>query len=107
MDIEIHRGSFSRSVDQVIGIVRTFSVEISSKKHVRQIILSDQYPDGVLLEGSIGRLREITLIENSVLEVRGTSGVMRIDLERNELSKALTKTNNRRTKRKNDDTKEI
>lgn len=77
-------------MSRVMGMC-TFSVEISSKRHVRQVILSDQNPDGVLLEGSIGRLREITLVEDSVLEVRGTSGVMRIDMGRAELSGALEK----------------
>jgi hypothetical protein len=79
-------------------MIRTFSVEISSTKHIRQVILSDENPDGVLLEGSIGNLREVTLVENSVLEVRGTSGVMRIDLGRDELFVALTGSNGHQDK---------
>jgi hypothetical protein len=67
----------------------TFSVEISSKMHVKQISLSNHGPERVLVEGNIGELEEIALTEDCALEVTGTKGVLRIDMTMNELAKVL------------------
>ena len=67
----------------------TFSVEICSKRYVKQVTLSNHAPDRVLFEGTIGDLEEVVLVEDSALEVKGTKGVVRIDLTREELAQAL------------------
>jgi hypothetical protein len=69
----------------------TFSVEIISRNDVRQVILSDP-PDSVLFEGTIGELEEIALVEDASLEIKGTKGVIRIDLTRTELGEVLGST---------------
>ncbi len=44
-----------------------------------------------MIEGFLGELEETELIENIMLEIRGTGGVIRIDLTKEELDKTLRK----------------
>ncbi len=67
----------------------SFSVEMKSKKHVRHISVSNESHDRVLFEGSLGKLKELSMIEGAVLEVRGANGILRIDLSEDELRKML------------------
>jgi len=68
----------------------TFSIEIKSKKHVRRMSVSNESHDRVLFEGSLGELRELSMVEGAVLEVKGANGVLRIDLGEDELRKMLS-----------------
>jgi len=70
----------------------SFSIEMKSKKHVKHISLSNESHDRVLFEGFLGKLKEISLVEGAVLEVKGANGVLRIDLSEDELRRGLTKT---------------
>ena len=65
----------------------TFSIEMTSKKHVKNISLSNGSHEGVLFDGSLGNLTELSMIEGAVLEVKGVNGILRIDLSENELKK--------------------
>jgi hypothetical protein len=58
-----------------------FSVEIESKKHVKNISISDEAFDRVFFEGDLGELREISIIEPSSLEIVGENGVLRIEID--------------------------
>ena len=69
----------------------SFSIELKSKKHVRHISVSNESRDRVLFEGSLGELQELSMVEGAVLEVKGTSGVLRIDLSEDELRKMLSR----------------
>jgi hypothetical protein len=44
-----------------------------------------------LIEGFLGGLVETELIENIMLEIKGTGGVIRLDLTKEELDKTLRK----------------
>jgi hypothetical protein len=44
----------------------------------------------VLFEGSLGKLKELYMVEGAVLEVKGTNGVLRIDLNEDDLRKVLS-----------------
>lgn len=68
-----------------------FSIEMKSKTHVRHISMSDESHDRVLFEGYLGGLKELSLIEGTVLEVRGENGVLRIDLSEEELRNIFSK----------------
>jgi len=70
---------------------RGFSVEMTSKEHVRSLIVSDESQGKVLFEGSLGELQELGMVEEIVLQVRGTKGTLRIDLEESEFVKMLEK----------------
>ena len=69
----------------------TFSVEMKSKNHVRHISLSNESPDRVLFEGVLGELEELSMVGGAMLELKGSNGVLRIDLSEDELKKMLSK----------------
>jgi len=57
-----------------------FSVEMKSKRHVRNITIPDEAHDRVLFEGDLGELEKLVFIGGSMLEVRGSNGVLRVEL---------------------------
>ena len=59
-----------------------------SKDNLEKISIIDGI-DGVLLEGNLGELVSLVLLENSLLEFRGTNGVIRLDVLKTELLKIL------------------
>ena len=67
------------------------SIEMYSKRSVKSLIVSDDVHDRVLIDVDIGDLIELSFIENSVLEVRGINGVLRMDITIDELKNALNK----------------
>ena len=64
---------------------RIFSIELQSKKNLKNITLADSGNDRVTIEGTIGRLRRAHFEEEVILEVAGTEGILRIDLGRDEI----------------------
>ena len=68
-----------------------FSIEMKSKKHVKNISISNESRDQVLFEGSLGELEDLSMIEGAVLEIRGANGILRIDLTEDDLRKMLSK----------------
>ena len=66
-----------------------FSVEMVSKRYVKNISISDESHDRVLFEGDLGELRELSLVEGDVLEFIGINGVLRIGLTEEQLRKML------------------
>ncbi len=65
---------------------RFFSVELNSKNQVKSLSLLDGgQTESVLIEGTIGNLVEATFTEGIILEVTGTKGVLRIDLQAKEI----------------------
>ncbi len=53
---------------------------MKSKKHVRHISVSNESHERVLFEGFLGELEGLSMVDGAVLEVKGTNGVLRIDL---------------------------
>ena len=72
------------------NVSNTFSVEMRSKKHVKNISISDEAHDRVLFEGNLGRLMEVSVIEGSSLEVVGVNGVLRLEISEDILRQVLT-----------------
>jgi len=68
-----------------------FSVEMTSKSHVKSISISDEAHERVLFEGDLGELRELSLVEGDVLEFMGVSGILRINVAEEQLHQALTR----------------
>lgn len=69
----------------------SFSIEMRDKRHVKSISMMNGRQRGVLFEGTLGDLRRINMIEGIVLEIECSNGVLRIDLNEEELRKALSK----------------
>lgn len=66
---------------------RVFSVELKSKRHLKNVTLTNGSSDSVLIEGTIGKLVRATFAEGIILEVIGKKGVLRIDLGEGEIKK--------------------
>ncbi len=66
---------------------RVFSVELKSKRNLKNVTLTNGSSDSVLLEGTIGELVQATFAEGIILEVIGKNGVLRIDLREDEITK--------------------
>jgi hypothetical protein len=53
---------------------------------VKNISISNEAHDRVLFEGVFGELEELNMVEDKVLEIKGTVGTLRIDLTMVELA---------------------
>ena len=65
-----------------------FSVEMKSRENVDAISFSES-SHGVLIEGSLGILKELGMLEEAVLTVEGTKGTLRVDLTPDDLRKIM------------------
>ncbi|NQT09286.1 hypothetical protein HQ586_09430 [Candidatus Bathyarchaeota archaeon] len=68
-----------------------FSVELKAKSHVRSISLSNSGREGVLLEGTIGEIEELDILEGAVLQIKGKHGTIMVDLSEDKLRELLDK----------------
>jgi len=66
-----------------------FSIELKSKEFLRNVMISNRTGETVLVEGFLGELEELSLIEGAMLELRGSNGVLRMDLREEELKRLL------------------
>jgi len=67
----------------------SFSIVITSKEHVNSVSINREQDSEVMLEGDLGRLHEVKLIEGILLQITGDNGVLRIDLTEKELVQCL------------------
>ncbi len=65
-----------------------FSMELG-REHLKRFLILNDSGNQVLFEGFLGELKEISLIESSMLEVKGSNGILRVDLTEQELRKVL------------------
>jgi len=66
---------------------RGFSVELKSKRNLKNITLTNGSSDSVLVEGTIGELVQAMFKEGVILEVVGKNGVLRVDLGEDDIKK--------------------
>jgi len=65
---------------------RVFTIELDSGDALKRVSV----PNGaqrILLEGTIGQLKHARFVEDAILELVGTGGVLRVDLSRNDLAR--------------------
>jgi hypothetical protein len=67
---------------------RVFTVELASKRNLKNVTLANGGSDSVLIEGSIGELVQASFAEGVILEVIGKNGILRLDLSEDEIKKA-------------------
>ena len=67
---------------------RFFSVELKSKVSLKNVTLSNNGLENVLLEGTLGQLQHASFAEDVILEVVGDKGVLRINLAQNEIKES-------------------
>jgi len=73
--------------NKTINKERVFSVELKSKRNLKNVTLTNGSSDSVLVEGTIGELVQATFAEGIILEVVGKNGIVRIDLREDEIKK--------------------
>ena len=71
---------------------RVFSVELKSKRNLKNMTLTNGSSDTVLIEGAIGELVQATFKEDIILEVIGKNGTLRLDLREDEIQKSIEQT---------------
>ncbi len=65
----------------------TFSVELNSKKYLKLITIPNDVEGTVSIEGFLGELEMVSLVEGVMLEIQGTNGSLKMDLKEEELKK--------------------
>lgn len=68
-----------------------FSIELKSKEFIRNVMISNRIGETVLVEGFLGELEDASFIEGAMLELRGSNGVLRIDLKEEELKRMFSR----------------
>lgn len=68
-----------------------FSIEMRSRNHLRKVSVSNGGHDGVFIEGFLGELEELCMVEGVILELKGVNGTLRIDIKEDELRRLLSK----------------
>ena len=69
----------------------SFSIELLSRNQIKRVILPDGSGDKLTLEGYLGELESVELIEDVLLEIKGSTGILRVGLSREVLVKGLKK----------------
>jgi hypothetical protein len=69
----------------------TFSIELKSKEYLKRVAIPTEAEDNLLIEGFLGELEEIDLVEGVMLEIKGANGILRMDLKEEELNTLLKK----------------
>jgi len=67
------------------GLTHIFSIEMISKKYVKQISVSDESHDRVFFEGFLGDIEELGFVNGGMLEIKGVNGTFRMDISEEEL----------------------
>jgi hypothetical protein len=69
----------------------SFSVEMKDKHYVNRMSFQEEVDDHVLFEGFLGELKGVSMIEEVMLEIEGTNGILKLDITRQELDLHLSK----------------
>jgi hypothetical protein len=67
-------------------VKRVFSVELESGDDLLKVNIPNR-SQRMMMEGTIGALKHAEFVEDAVLELVGTDGVLRVDLSRDDLEK--------------------
>ena len=67
----------------------TFSIGLKSKEYLKLVAIPNDAGNGVSIEGYLGELEEIDLVEGIMLEIKGANGILRMDLKEEELNTLL------------------
>lgn len=81
-------------VEQMIKVDErslSFCIELNSRDQIKRVSLPEGSGDRLMIEGFLGELEEMELMEDIMLEIRGTCGVLRLELTREELENTLQK----------------
>jgi len=77
--------------NKIVEKKRSFSIELNSRINLRNVTLSNNTHENVLIEGTIGKLVHARFVESEILEIIGDGGILRIDIVENEFEKPSAK----------------
>ncbi len=66
----------------------SFSVQMSSTESISGLVINRK-KDRLFIEGELGKVEEVEYIEGRVLTITGENGVLRVDICKETLQKAL------------------
>lgn len=69
------------------GNEHSFSIELGSRSDLSHVCLTDESSEGVLIKGKLGELVKISHPEGLMVELVGDLGILRLDLNKEELEK--------------------
>lgn len=67
----------------------SFSIELISRDYLNEMTLNGNRSQGLVLEGSLGVITDIEFQGGSVFVLRGSNGILRLDLEEDILMEKL------------------
>ncbi len=70
----------------------TFSIELKSKQYLKLVAMPNGAKDSVLIEGFLGDLEVVDLVEGAMLEIQGANGTLKMDLKEEELTRLCNRT---------------
>ena len=68
----------------------SFSIEMTSERCVNRLTFLDKENGHVFFQGFLGKLKNINVVEDVMLEIEGKNGVLKLDITRQQLEKSLT-----------------
>ena len=68
----------------------SFSIEMTSEQCVNRLTFLDKENGHVFFQGFLGKLKNINVVEDVMLEIEGKNGVLKLDITRQQLEKSLT-----------------
>ena len=80
-------------------MVVIFSLDLDSKRFLTKMSISDDNTGRVSFEGNLGLLNEVSLIEDTALEIRGQYGNLIIEIRKEILQKILDISNYKSSKK--------
>lgn len=80
--------------NKIINKERVFSVELESKRNLKNVTLANGSSYSVLVEGTIGDLVKASFAEGIILEIVGKKGILRIALGEDEIKKTTDQNQN-------------
>ena len=69
----------------------TFSVSLEKEDGLKNLRIGSEFGPKVEIEGNLGALDHINFVENVILEIKGSVGILRVDLDKKSLEKLLKK----------------
>jgi hypothetical protein len=70
---------------------RSFSIELQSKADLKNVTLTNNLNENSMFEGTIGALEEAQFVEEKILRIVGSKGVILVDISGNEIRKTTPK----------------
>jgi hypothetical protein len=73
-----------------MGSMHAFSIELKSKDFVKNLSIPDK-GGKVIIEGYLGKLKSLKILENIMLEIEGDYGSIFLDFDELEIAKMVPK----------------